>query len=197
MLAPPPGNPRTYDLCFTVNGGHTFRKLDQGVILGNDGMSWTADSATGEMPFGNIVAVHLQSGGQKVIVDRCTITFSEGTVLAVVNSDPGGFSDSERVPIYRDFVRDLHARLAAGGYTGISFKAGVPRWRYQAMLAVTIAVGLFCGGFGLLTLLGFGNLKGLGILALGGYFCWQRGRITLANAPRNYGPDRLPESLLS
>jgi hypothetical protein len=190
-------NFRSYNLCFAVNGGGFLRKFDRGVTLSDEGMTWTVDGSVTDMPFGNIVAVHLQSGGQKVIVDRCTITFADGTALSVVNSDPGGFSDSVRVPIYRDFVHDLHGRLAAGHYTEISFTAGVPRWRYQAMIAVTIAVGLFCGGFGLAALVGFGNLKGLAILALGAYFCWKRGRTTLANAPRNYGPDRLPEGLLS
>ncbi len=149
------------------------------------------------MPFGNIVAVHLKSCGRSVVVDRCTITFADGTPLSVVNSGPGGFADRERASIYRDFVHDLHARLAAGRYAEICFTAGVPRWRYQAMLAVTAIAALFCGGIGLVALVGFGNLKGLVILVLGGYVAWKYGRTTLANAPRYYEPDHLPETLLS
>ena len=127
MLAPPPGNSRAYNICFSVNGGHFFHKLDRDVTLSDDGIGWKVDGCATTMPFENIVAIHLKSSGQYVVVDRCTITFADSNVLSVVNSDPGGFADKERVPIYRDFVRDLHARLAGGRYTEIRFTAGVPR----------------------------------------------------------------------
>ena len=197
MLSPSPANPLTYDVCFSVDGGHLFRKLDHGVTLRNTAIAWTIDGATTETPFGDIVAVHLKSTGQSTVVDQCTITFADGNVLAVVNSDPGGFADRERVPIYRDFVRDLHARLAAGSYTGIRFTAGVPWWRYEGMLAVTIVAALFCSVGGLWFFLTFGNVKGLVIVVAGGYSCWKLGRTTLANAPRDYALDQLPEKLLS
>jgi hypothetical protein len=197
MQASPRETPRTYNVCFSVNGGHVFRKLDQGVTLGPDGLAWTMDGRTTEMPLGNILAVHLKSGGQSTVVDRCAITFADGDVLCVVNSDPGGFTDRERVPIYRDFVRDLHDRLAAGPYPEVRFTAGVPAWRYRAMLAATIVLALACGGFGLVALAVFGDAKGLAVLLLGGYACWKHGRTTLANAPRAYAPDHLPEELLT
>jgi hypothetical protein len=197
MQALPRGNPRTYDVCFSVNGGHFLRKLDQGVTLGDDGIDWTIDGRAAEMPLASIVAVHLWSAGRSSIVDHCAITFGDASVLSVVNSNPGGYTDQERVPIYRDFVRDLHGRLAAGPYTEIRFTAGVPRWRYRAMLAATIVLAVLCGGGGLGVLVGFGDLQGLAILILGGYACWRFARVTLANAPRDYTPDHLPEELLS
>jgi hypothetical protein len=197
MQALPRGNPRTYNICFSVNGGHLFRKLDQGVTLGDDGLAWTMDGRATEMPLGNIVAVHLKSAGQSTVVDQCAITFADDEVLSVVNSDPGGFADRERVPVYRDFVRDLHDRLAAGPYSAVRFTAGVPPWRYRAMLAATIVLALLCGGFGLVALAVFGDVKGLAVLILGGYACWKHGRTTLANAPRDYAPQHLPEELLS
>jgi hypothetical protein len=197
MQALPRGNPRTYNVCFSVNGGRFLHKLDQGVALGDDGLTWTMDGQATEMPLGNIVAVHLWSAGQSTIVDQCAITFADDSVLCVVNSDPGGFTDRERVPIYRDFVRDLHARLAAGPGAGIRFTAGVPRWRYWATLAAMIVLAVLGGGLGLVTWVDFRNLQGLAILALGGYACWWHGRKLLANAPRDYTPDHLPEELLS
>jgi hypothetical protein len=197
MPASSPENPCAYDICFSVNGGRLFRRLDLGVTLGDDGMAWTAEGRNTEMPFGEIVAVHLESSGQAVVVDRCTITFADGTVLSVVNSDPGGFADQGQASLYRDFVHDLHARLAAGHYAEIRFTAGVPRWRYQGMLAVTTVAAMFCGVIGLVALVSFGNLKGLVILVIGGYLFWKLGRTTLANAPRDYEPDHLPEQLLS
>ena len=65
------------------------------------------------------------------------------------------------------------------------------------MLAVTIVTALFCGVIGLVALVNLGDLKGLGILMVGGYAFWKLGRTTLANAPRDYAPDHLPENLLS
>ena len=73
MLSPSPANPRTYNVCFSVDGRHLFRKLDHGITLSNNDIAWTTDDATTEMPFSDIVAVHLKSTGQSTIVDRCTI----------------------------------------------------------------------------------------------------------------------------
>jgi hypothetical protein len=49
-------------------------------VLNKDTIAWTQDDRTTETSFGNIVAVHLSSGGQRVIVDRCAITYSDNTV---------------------------------------------------------------------------------------------------------------------
>jgi hypothetical protein len=75
-----PGQLRTYDVCFSLPGQSSFRRLDSGVVLNKDTIAWTQDGRTTETSFGNIVAVHLSSGGQRVIVDRCAITFSDNTV---------------------------------------------------------------------------------------------------------------------
>jgi hypothetical protein len=195
---PASASPRAYDVCFFVDSRPLMRMLDRGVTLDADRIAWTVDGATAEMQFGNVVAVHLKSSGQKVTVDQCTITFSEGTTLTVVNSGPGGYRDGALAASYREFVSDLHARLAAGSYSGnIQFIAGWPAWRYRTTLAlIPIAALVFAAG-GLAFWLALDNLKGLLLILLGGYLCWTLARRTLANAPRDYTPDRLPEALLS
>src|ERR1700683_4536885 len=140
MPAPSPESPHTYDLCFFLPGRSIFRRLDFGVALSKDTVAWIQDGRTTEISLGNIVAVHLSSGGQRVIVDRCAITFSDNNVLTVVNSDPGGYRNSQQTAIYRDFVQDLHARLASGPYGAIRFTAGWTQSRYLMMLALA-AVG--------------------------------------------------------
>jgi hypothetical protein len=80
MPAPSSGQPHTYDVCFSLPGQSSFRRLDSGVVLNKDTIAWTQDDRTTETSFGNIVAVHLSSGGQRVIVDRCAITYSDNTV---------------------------------------------------------------------------------------------------------------------
>jgi hypothetical protein len=66
------------------------------------------------------------AAGTKVIVDRCAITFADNRSISVLNCNPGGFADDERARLYREFVRDLHGRLAAGAYGAIRFSCGLP-----------------------------------------------------------------------
>jgi hypothetical protein len=155
------------------------------------------DGGAVEREYGNIVAVHLDSAGQKVTADRCTITFADGSGLLIVNTDPGGYRDGERAARYRDFVRDLHARLACGRYPEIRFTAGVPRWRYLVMLGSAIMAAPVFVLAGFYSYLFLHLWSGFFLLVVGEYFCWRLARRALANAPRDYAPDRLPEELLA
>jgi hypothetical protein len=197
MLAPSGAGPYTYDLCVTVAGRRLYwRNRNHGVTLGQDCIAWTMDGEAVETAYGNIVAVHLDSRGQKVKADRCIITFADGSGLLVVNTDPGGFADAERARRYRDFVRDLHARLSPDRYPLIRFTAGVQRARYWTML---IAAVTGAGAFAVAGLAGFFIFhlwNGLLLLIAGEYACWTLLRRALANRPRNYTPDKLPEVLL-
>jgi hypothetical protein len=59
------------------------------------------------------------------------------------------------------------------------------------------AVAMLCGLLGLAAFVAFHHWQGLGLIAIGSYVCWTHGRKALANAPRDYAPDRLPEKLLA
>lgn len=197
MLAPSADGSRSYDLCINIAGRQLFwRNRNHGVTLGNDCIAWTMDGEANETAYGNVVAVHLDSVGQKVTTDRCTVTFADGRALMIVNTYPGGYPDSERKVLYRDFVRDLHGRLPAARYPEIRFTAGVPRWRYLTMLVSAIAgAPAFCL-FGLAGYFIFHLWNGLFLFLVGEYVCWKLGTRALANRPRAYAPDRLPEGLL-
>ena len=198
MLAPSAEGSRTYDLCINVAGRRLFwRNPNHGITLGNDTIAWTMDGDAMETAFTDIVAVHLNSAGQKTTFDRCTITFADGSGLLIVNTDPGGYRDAERAAHYRDFVRDLHARLASDRYPEIRFTAGVPRWRSMVMLGSAIAAAPMFALAGLGGYLFYHLWNGLLLLVVGEYFCWKLGRRALANAPRDYAPDQLPEELLT
>jgi hypothetical protein len=166
------------------------------VTLGQDCIAWTMDGEAVETAYGNIVAVHLDSRGQKVKADRCIITFADGSGLLVVNTDPGGFADAERARRYRDFVRDLHARLSPDRYPLIRFTAGVPRARYWTMLISAIAGAAVFAAAGFLGYFIFHLWNGFFLFMFGEYLCWKLGRRALANAPHDYAPDKLPEALL-
>jgi hypothetical protein len=197
MLAPSTAGPRTYDLCINIAGRRLFwRNRNHGVTLGNDTIAWAMDGAANETAYGNIVAVHLDSSGQKITADRCTISFADGRGLTIVNTDPGGYRDAKRASLYRDFVRDLHARLPADRYAGIRFSAGVPPWRFWTML---LTAAIAAPAFALAGLAGyviFHLANGLLLFVIGEYFCWTLGRRALANRPRDYTPERLPKALL-
>jgi hypothetical protein len=197
MLAPLTEGPRSYDLSINVAGRRLFwRNRNHGITLGNDSIAWTMDGAANETAYGNIVAVHLDSAGQKITADRCSIAFSDGSALVIVNTDPGGYRDGKLTSLYRDFVRDLHARLATGRYAGIRFTAGVSPARFWTML---FGAAIAAPAFALAGLAGFVLYhlwNGLGLFLVGEYFCWTLGRRALVNKPRDYTPERLPEALL-
>jgi hypothetical protein len=195
--AAPPAAPLDYNVCFFLNQRHALHKLDCGVTLAADRISASADGQTGEEQFSNITAVHLQTSGGKTDVESCEITFADGNTLTVLNCDAGGFSDSELAANYRAFVRDLHTRLAAGGFNSIRFTEGWPMWRCSAMLVLAACTALLVAYLGLWTLFCTGDLKGFAMVALGGYGAWRWYRISLNNLPRDYTPDRLPEFLVS
>jgi hypothetical protein len=198
-LSPSPSqSPRTYyDVCFSLPGQSVFRRLDSGVVLNTDTISWTQDERTSETALGNIVAVHLSSGGRRTIVDRCAITLSDNNVLTVVNSDSGGYRDSEHAKSYRAFVHDLHARLASGRYGTIRFTAGWTQSRYLTMLAVVFTGAAASLIAGIAFYLMLGSYRGFTIVVLGGMACWRLERTSRANAPRDYTPDNLPAELMT
>jgi hypothetical protein len=123
--------------------------------------------------------------------------FCHGSGLLIVNTDPGGYRDAERATFYRDFVQDLHARLASSRCSEIRFTAGVSRWRYLVMLGSATAAAPAFAVSGLAGFLFFHLWKGLLLTIVGEYLCWKLGRRALANAPRDYVSDRLPEELLA
>jgi hypothetical protein len=203
MLAPSPPaplsqNPRTYyDVCFSLPGQSSFRTLDSGVTLNKDIIAWTQDERTTEISLGNIVAVHLSSGGRRVIVDRCAITFSDNNVLTVVNSDGAGYYDSEHAKSYRAFVQDLHARLASGPFGAIRFTAGWTQSRYLRTLVLAAVGAIAAVVIGVWALLALRSFKGLLIVIFGCIGAFRLERMTRANAPRAYTPDKLPTELMT
>jgi hypothetical protein len=198
VLAPSTEGSRTYDLCINVAGRQLYwRNRNRGLTLGQNAIAWTMDGEANESAYGNVAAVHLDSVGQKVTTDRCTITFSDGRALRIVNTDPGGYADGERAALYRDFVHDLHSRLPADRCPDIRFTEGWRLWQCQAMVALAALIALTSTALGLYVLLCLGNARGLLLVALAAYASWTLYRKALNNLPREYTPDRLPEFLLS
>lgn len=194
----PPGNPRTYDVCYAVPGGRFFRRPYHGFTLSDDAIAYAIDDRPCTAPLANIVAVHLQTAGApQSVINQCTITFADGVPFTVSTINSSGMPDSKQLPIYADFVRDLHARLAARGPSGIRFTAGLPPWRYNGLFVASIVAGLLFVGGPLVILAVWADLAALGFLAGGVALCWPLAIMLMKNKPHDYAPDQLPAELLS
>jgi hypothetical protein len=197
----PSANPRSFDLFVRSDGKRLyFTNPDHAITVSDGALAWTSNGMDRQEPFGNIASIHLQTaqiGNMSRVLDQCIVEFTDGVRLIVTNGAPNGLPDADKAPIYRDFVRDLHGRLAAGRYGSIRFSAGMAPWRYTGLKITLVIAGLLFVAAPAVLGLAFGDLKGLG-LAVGGVFLGAPFvRMLLNNAPRDYTPDALPEQLLS
>lgn len=94
-----------------------FRTPARGISLSHERIGWTSDGQSDGAPLANIVGVHLECGDDwRNAISQCQIIFADGYRITVTNgSEFGTASDAQR-PACREFVRDLHARLAAPGF---------------------------------------------------------------------------------
>lgn len=94
-----------------------FRNPDRGASLSDERIGWTGDGQPDGAPLANIVEVHLESGGNwRNAISQCQITFADGYRVSVTNGNEYGTATDAQRPAYREFVRDLHGRLAAPGF---------------------------------------------------------------------------------
>jgi tetrahydromethanopterin S-methyltransferase subunit F len=201
-LSPPPGNSRTHDVYFYVAGGPRFllRNPNHGLTVSDDAIVWTANGGAHAAPLGAITAIHLQTaalGNASNVIDQCRIEFTSGPAITVSNASSSGLPNDAQTPLYRDFVRDLHARLAARGSGATRFTAGMAPWRYKGLLITMIVAGLLFVIVPLGITVVTGDLHGLVIMAMGASLCWPVTRLMMNNAPRDYAPGALPDNLLS
>jgi hypothetical protein len=193
------GNPCPYDVYFTSGGRRFyFRNPNHGVTLTDDGIAWTIEDRDDEAAFANLASVHLQSGGSpQDVIDQCTLELADGMTITVSNGNASGLPDATQKAIYRAFVQDLHARLAAGKNTAIRFTAGYAPGRYQVVLVCAIALSVMFVALPLVLLFIVRDSKVLGLLIAGGLLCWPLAKMVQNNSPRDYSPDQLPDELLS
>jgi hypothetical protein len=197
-----PDNSRSYDVYFYVAGGPRFvlRNVNHGIAVGAEGIAFTGNGTAHRQAYATIAAVHLQTaalGNADRVIDQCKIEFIDGSAVIVSNASSSGLPDAGQTPLYRNFVRDLHARLAAHGAGAIRLTAGMAPWRYKMLFGALIAAGLLFVVTPLGLLIVTGDWHVLIAMAMGLSLCWPFTRLMMNNAPRAYTPDRLPEELLS
>jgi hypothetical protein len=191
---------QAYDVYFTVSGGPRFVmwNTNHGITVDEHGLSYEVDGQTRTCAFTDVAGVHLSSaaiGGD--IIDQCKIELASGDTVTVSNAASKGFPNKEQTQIYRDFVYDLHGRLAGASQDKISFTAGMSNVRYKGLFVILVIAGLFFVATPLGLALFTGDLEALMLVGAGALFVWPFVRVLSNNSPRNYTPDALPEELIS
>jgi hypothetical protein len=108
----------------------------------------------------------------------------------------GGAGDDGQAGLYRDFVLDLHARLAALGNSSIAFTGGFGEARYKFGIGLMIVVGLFFLALPLVLMLITGETKILYTLYCAVLLAWLLYKVVVANRPQAYDPRSPPEELI-
>lgn len=195
----PAGNPKTYDLRAAEGPKRFLVKLTvQGITVSDDGLAWTGADGPREVRFADIAAIHLGAGliGQSTL-DTCRIEFADGGGLVTADWGANGLPDDKQLPVYRAFVRDLHAHLAARPSGAIRFTAGLPQWRYNIVCTAAVCLGLMWTAALFVMLFLAPGLKGLGVVIAGAFLLFPVVKLLLNAKPHAYTPDNLPEPLLS
>jgi hypothetical protein len=171
-----------------------FRLHDPGITLRESRIAWHEDGARHQAKLADIASVHLQTGGDwQNPIARCDIGFTDGRVLHVSDATAGGVPNEASRAIYRDFLRNLHDRLAGAR---VSFTAGYSQARCRVVLVAAILLGLILVATPLVLLLITDETSMLYPLFVGAMLALPLARMVKANAPRPYAPDAVPDELM-
>lgn len=198
-----PSGAQTYDVYFVVTGGGFrihWRNPNHGLTVDADGLAFTADGSPRRAAWTDIAAVHLQVaalGNAQNIIDQCKIEFADGSAIVVSNAAASGLPSAAQTPVYRDFVRALHAHLAGRADGTTRFTAGMSPVRYKALLVTLVVAGLFFIATPLVLMLVTGDWTALYIAGGGVFLLFPFIGFLAKSAPRAYTPDALPDELLS
>jgi hypothetical protein len=195
----PATNPHTYGLHLAEGPRRLFAKLTvHGITVSDSGLAWTTGNATRDAPFADIASVHLGAGLiANSTLDTCRIEFADGDGLVTANWGANGLPDEKQLAIYREFVRDLHARLAARRNGTIRFTAGFPQWRYNVLCGAAACLGLLWIAALVIVLVLAPGLQGVGTVIAGAFLLLPIVKLIGSTRPRAYKPDDLPAGLLS
>jgi hypothetical protein len=98
-------------------------------------------------------------------------------------------------PAYRDFIAELHRRIAAAE-SDCRFEAGFAAWRWYPMMAVTAVAAAALIYLAVTTFANGEFAAGVLVLAFIGLFAWQMAPLILRNRPQSYDPLRIPDQVL-
>lgn len=201
MNAPAPAS-TSYDLHFVLEGQRFFwRNPNVGVTLTDAGrdsaIAWQSEGRDGSGLWTDIVSVTMSSRtAGKDAINLCRIAFRGGRTITLTDAGADGLVDEARTPVYRDFLRALHARLAQAPAGTIAFKAGFSEGRYKALQVLFAIAALFFVGTPVVLLFIVRKWQVLGVLVAGAFFVWPLWKVVENNRPRSYDPRKPPGELM-
>jgi hypothetical protein len=180
-----------------AGAGIAWKFRDCGITLSDERIAWQIGDEAHDTKLADIAEVHLQTNAvSQDIIAVCRIRFADGFELLVLSSGENGLHDAEKAALYRDFVRDLHGRLAAQKGAAIAFTAGYSNARRTVGLVLIVVCVLFFLGLPTVLLLMSGELSMLSALYFGGLLIWPLYRVVSMNEAQTYDPRALPAELI-
>jgi hypothetical protein len=166
--------------------------------LSGNGLYWDTGRRSGHVSYGSIRRVRMAYRPAGMQSKRFTteIWSGEAPKLTIISTSVRGLFELMRQDReYREFLRALHARLAASENRR-SYETGLPLYIFGPGIVVFAAAAI---GIAALTVRAISEGAAGAALIVGaflGLFLWQAGAFFGRNRPGRYQPDALPENLL-
>ncbi|MBR0846823.1 hypothetical protein JQ543_03620 [Bradyrhizobium diazoefficiens] len=174
-----------------IGSAHRFELTEQG-------LSWRIAGRASLWRYGEISAIRLSFRPVSMQQRRFRADVSRagaGHIRILSTSWQSAALMAPQDSGFRDFLVELHARMAKAG-SRAELTAGLGRTTYAAALAVLAVLAVAMTGL-LIRALMIGEFAGaLFIVGFAALFVWQVGGFVRRNRPRSYGFDNLPKSLL-
>lgn len=191
-----------YALYFLIDSKRFFwRNPNCGVTMTDAGkdsaLAWTTERGEVRRLWTDIAAVNMVSVSDgKAEVNQCRVAFRDGRSITVTDAGAAGSLDEEQTPLYRDFVRALHERLAHAPAGTIRFTAGVSETRHMVLTVTAFIAALLFIALPVVLLFVVRDWRVLGPLAAGVGLVWPIWKIVENNRPRSYDPRHPPSELM-
>jgi hypothetical protein len=162
------------------------------------GLSWRIAGRSGLWPYADIASVRLsyRPVSMQARRFRADIGHSSGGRLSIFSTSwQTAALMAPQDKDYRDFITELHARMAKAGSRAVLTGGLGPRL-YAAAIVCVVLVAIAMGG---LMVQSVASGEWAGVLFLSGFaalFAWQVGGFVRRNKPLTYSLGELPQTLL-
>jgi hypothetical protein len=174
-----------------IGAAHRFELTDAGLV-------WHLAGRTGTWPYAEIASIRLSYRPVSMQAKRfrADLRNISGRRLSLLSTSwqTASLMTAQSEP-YRDFIIELHARMAEAGSQAV-LTGGLGRNAYAAALALTALLGVAMTGL-LIRALAIGEWAGAAFLiGFAALFTWQVGGFIRRNRPCNYSFTAVPRTLL-
>lgn len=166
--------------------------------LNDAGLGWKQTGKSGVWAYADIAAIRLSyrpvwMQARRFRADIRHVSGGRVTVLSTSWQTAALIAPQDQN--YRDFIQELHARMARAG-SHAALTGGLSRATYTAALALVALLGIAMTGLFVRAVVIREFAGALFIVGFAALFAWQVGGFIWRNRPLAYVFDRIPEKLL-